>query len=70
MNDLIQRKKNFGIKLKRLLKENNMKQIDLARLIDVTDTTMSRYVQGKVKPKPLLLKRIAEVFNCSTKDLF
>ena len=70
MDETKRRKINFGRILKNKLQERRMRQIDLARKIDVTDTTISRYVNGDVKPKPLLLNRIANVLDCSPDELF
>lgn len=58
----------FSTILKRKLKEQKISQSELARLIDVTDTSISRYINGTAKPRPILLARIAAVLNCSIAD--
>ena len=54
----------FSIRLKNKLKEKNITQSELARRIDVSDTTISRYVTGTARPRTLLLNRIAVVLDC------
>lgn len=48
--------------------EQNINKADLARMIDVCDSCVHRYVQGKNKPYDLILKRIAEALNCSIEE--
>lgn len=60
----------FSKALKEKMKDKNLWQSELARRIDVSDTTISRYVKGETKPKPNLLKRLAETLDCSTDDLY
>ena len=55
----------FAIRLKNRLKEKNITQSELARRIDVSDTTISRYITGTARPRTLLLNRIAVVLDCS-----
>lgn len=58
----------FSTILKNKLKEKRISQSELARRIDVTDTSISRYINGTAKPRPILLERIATVLNCSITD--
>ena len=60
----------FSKVLKEKMKNQNIWQSELARRIDVSDTTISRYIKGETKPKPMLLERLAETLNCSTDDLY
>lgn len=62
--------KKFAMVLTEKIKEKNIKQSELARSIDVSDTTIYRYLKGETKPKPLLLKRLAESLNCPMDDLY
>lgn len=60
---------DFGVILDNKLKNKNISKAQLARLIDVSDTTVSRYVLGYTrKPKKLLLERIAKVLGCSIRE--
>ena len=62
---------DFGIILKNKLNDKHISQSELSRLIDVSDTTISRYILGQtMKPKRLLLQRIAKVLECSVYDFY
>lgn len=61
---------SFATMLANKLKENGMTKAELARRIDVADTTVGRYVKGTMMPRPLILNRIAKVFKCSVYDLY
>lgn len=52
--------------LKKRRKEKGLKQRDLAKMIDVTQTQISYYESGKTQPGPLALSRIADVLETST----
>ena len=52
------------------MKENKITQAELSRMIDVSDTTIYRYIKGETKPHPLLMQRLADVFKCQIKDLY
>ena len=62
--------KDFSKSLVNKMNEKKLRKANLAKMIDVSDTTVSRYVKGETKPKPLLLKRMAKVLGCSTDDLY
>lgn len=49
-----------------LLMINGMTQRDLAKAIDTTEATMSRYIKGDRIPKATQIVRMAEVLKCST----
>ena len=61
-------KKDFPTILQNKMNEKNITKAELARAIDVTDTSISRYVKGTAKPKPIYLERIAKVLGCSIED--
>lgn len=59
----------FSTKLKELRKEHNLTQENLASAIAVSRTLITKYESGAVYPTEDNLKRIAEYFNVSVKDL-
>lgn len=60
---------DFGIILENKMKIKHISKAQLARLIDVSDTTISRYTLGYTRrPKKLLLERITKVLRCSIKE--
>lgn len=64
-------KNNFAIALNKKMKEKNISKAELARQIDVSDTTISRYTNGEViKPKKIILNRIADILGCSVDEIY
>lgn len=56
--------------LKKLRKERNLKQIDLAKEVGVTRQSMSYYELGMTRPSLDKAKKIADVLNCTIEDIF
>lgn len=63
-------RKDFSKILQQKMKEKNISQVELARAIDVSDTTVYRYMRGLAIPRPLLMTRIIKVLNCSQDDFY
>ena len=57
--------KLFGERLKQLRIAKGIKQIDMAKLLDVTDRHYQRMEYGKVNVPALTLIALAEYFNVS-----
>lgn len=57
--------KTIADRLRWLLEKNCMTQADLARSIDVAETTISRYLSGKRRPKAPFLGKVAKLFGVS-----
>lgn len=53
----------FGQRLKTLLDEHDEKQVDLARLLNVTEATVSRYLKGRIPDDVRTLVTIANHFE-------
>ena len=60
----------FSKLLEKKLQEKGMSKAELARIIDVADTTVGRYVKGTMTPRPLILNRIAKALDCSSEELY
>lgn len=58
--------KTIGEKIDTLLKENNIKQKELAEILQVTDNTISYFVRGTRTPNLQQIINIANYFNVST----
>ena len=56
----------FSKRLKKLRKKKSVTLDELARAIDTTKTTLSRYENEKREPKMDMVKRIADYFNVTT----
>ena len=51
-------------------KIKELKQEDLASLLEMDRTTISKWETGKAFPNPQNLQNLAEIFNCSIDDVF
>lgn len=58
--------KNIGERLSHLLKQNGMTQRELAKKVNVTEASMSRYIQGARVPRAETLSKIAKNLNTTT----
>lgn len=56
----------FGKRIEQRRKEKNIKQYDLAKLIGLTQQTISSYEKGKNKPSIDILRRLAEELDVSS----
>lgn len=55
--------KNLGDKIIELLKEQQMTQKELAERIGLTETAMSRYINGSREPKPDIIANMATALH-------
>lgn len=56
----------FARKLQGLLEETGVQQKDLAQAINITEVTISRYINEARAPQVAILEKIAEFFQVST----
>lgn len=56
----------FARKLQELLEDKGIQQKELARAIDITEVTISRYINEDRDPQVAILEKIAEFFSVST----
>lgn len=59
----------MGEKLKKKLEEKNVKQVDIARLIGVSEVLVSKYVNGQATPTVPSVKKIADYLGCTIDDI-
>lgn len=59
----------FGKKIKRLIKDNNMTQKQLADAVFVSPSTVSTWTRGLHVPDHSLLNTLCEIFNVSFNEL-
>lgn len=55
--------------LKSKRKEAGLTQAETARALGVTQVSYSNYEIGKRNPKPAMLRKMAEFFNCTIDEL-
>ena len=56
----------FKLRLEQLMREQNINQVGLSSEIGVTQSTLSRNINGVHRPKAEIVERIANFFNVST----
>ena len=61
---------NIGANIARLRREHNMKQDELAEMLDVTPQAVSKWENGASMPDIALLPKIAKIFGVTIDDLF
>lgn len=56
----------FKIRVEKLMNENNINQLGLAKELNITQSTLSRNINGIHRPKAEIIEGIADFFNVST----
>lgn len=56
------------IRLRRLKLGFNSEEV--IELLDISKSTFYKLEQGWANPSPMLIKRIAEIYECTTDDIF
>ena len=49
--------------------QKHMTQLELARNVEVTQSTISQFETGAREPSLVILKKISELFNCTIDEL-
>ena len=62
-------RENFHTCLKNLLEDKHITQKELCNLTGLTESTVSRYVNGSRLPSALSLKKIADALDVTPTDL-
>jgi len=60
----------LGRRIKELRKNKNIKQEELAEIINIAARNLSNIETGKCFPSPENMEKIASALNCKVKDLF
>lgn len=56
----------FGEKIALLIKERNMTQKELAKRVQITEATLSRYMNGEREPKSEVVANLATALHTTT----
>jgi len=59
----------FQIRVKKLMNEKNISQRELANLSGISESSISRYLSGDLKPRMDILSNISKVFGVSSSYL-
>lgn len=57
-------------KIQEYRKKQNLRQADLAKKMNVSRTTVTKWESGKILPRSKLLPKLALVLKCNIDDLF
>lgn len=55
----------YGQRIKDLRIENNLKQIELAKLLNISQSAIVKYEKEQLQPNIDILNAIADIFNCT-----
>ncbi|MDE6274933.1 MAG: helix-turn-helix domain-containing protein [Clostridia bacterium] len=55
----------YGQKIRDLRIENKLKQDDLARMLNISQSTITKYEKEQLEPNIIILKKLADIFLCS-----
>ena len=58
----------FGIKVRELLKENEITQTELGEIVGVSGTYITRTIRGDIVPSVYLINAIVDLFSLSDKE--
>ena len=61
--------RTFGERFTKYMAEHNLRDVDMARLLNMSSMNMPAYKNGTRLPNPWYLVLIAEKFDCSVNDL-
>lgn len=61
--------KEFGERLTQLLKENNLNQVEFAKVLNTTSSTINKYCKGRV-PAAEIVNEIANYFDVTVDYLY
>ena len=62
-------KKEFGERILYYLKIKSINQKDFAKLCDLNETTLSRYISGEREPKASVIMKMASILSITTDEL-
>ena len=60
---------NFSNNLKKIRKSLKLSQAGLAKLVDITQRTISHYEKGDSEPELIIVCRLADAFNITVDQL-
>lgn len=63
-------KSAFSKNLKRLMKKNNIKNIDLAKKLNLSKSAISNYIAGTSVPRTDVVSKIANIFGVKIESMF
>lgn len=62
-------RKEFGIRLYRIMRHKGIMQKELSELTGITQASISNYINGRMSPTFFTVDKIARALGCSIEDL-
>ena len=62
-------RREFSMRLRRMMRQKDLRQNDLAESVGVTPVMISRYIRGTAMPSFYIVDKIAKALGCSSEDL-
>ena len=59
----------IGENIKKLRKQHNMEQKDLAKKLNISDKTVSSWERDRTEPKIGMIEKMCEVFDCEKTEI-
>ncbi|WP_044937827.1 helix-turn-helix domain-containing protein [Pseudobutyrivibrio sp. LB2011] len=63
------RKEIVGENIKGKREKKTLTQKDFARLLNISNVTLSTYESGRTMPKPAIIERMCEILGCRKEEL-
>ncbi len=60
---------NFSKNLKILMKERNLKQIQIAQAVGCSKGTVSKWLNAKIEPGLIYLAKLTKILECTFEEL-
>lgn len=61
---------NVGAAIRRLRLQNNMEQKELAKLLNISNKTVSSWEHNRTEPKMEMIEKMCEIFHCKKSAFF
>ncbi len=60
---------NFSKNLKILMKERNLKQVQIAQAVGCNKGTVSKWLNAKIEPGLIYLAKLTKILDCTFEEL-
>lgn len=61
--------RNISLNIRNYMDTLNITQVELSRLLDCSNTTVSMWIQGNSTPRMDKIDKMCEIFGCTRQDL-
>lgn len=61
--------RNISLNIRHYMDTLNVTQVELSKLLDCSNTTVSMWIQGNATPRMDKIDKMCEIFHCERQDL-